>query len=152
MNERFEHFSFAIAEIYKCWHKIATDELGPHGLSSSHALYLIHLLHHPEGVTAVRLSELSGKDKSDVSRMASTLEKKGFLSKEGSNPYRALLRLTEAGVDAATHVEQRAVLAVDCAGGEVSPEDRKVFYRVLDTILNNLQVISREGLPESGTL
>lgn len=150
MLERFERFSFAIAEIYRCWHKLAAEELAKYHLSSAHAVYLNTLYNNPEGMTAAKLGEVSGKDKADVSRMVAILEKKGMLEKQRvrENMYRALLKLTEKGKEAARHVQERAAIAVELAGTGLSDSDRAIFYRSLGQITANLQMLSKKGLPK----
>ncbi len=150
MLNRFERFSFAISEISRCWHKLAAEELAKYALNSPHAVYLNTLYQHAEGITAAKLGELCGKDKADVSRMVSIMEKKGLVQKEaaGGNMYRALLKLTDEGKAAAQHVQQRAALAVELAGAGLSDGEREVFYRALELITANLQTLSKEGLPQ----
>lgn len=150
MLERFERFSFAIAEIYRCWHKLAAEELAQYGLSSAHVVYLHTLYNHPEGITAAKLGEVSGKNKADVSRMVAILEIKGMLKKHRvrENMYRALLKLTERGKEAARHVQERAAVAVELAGAGLSDSDRAIFYQSLGQITSNLQMLSKEGLPK----
>lgn len=149
MIERFERFSHAIAEVSHSWHKIAADEMEKYGLKGPHAVYLTALYHCPEGITAAKLSELSGKDKADVSRMVYILEKKEMVRREatGENLYRARIVLTEQGREAAEHVRARAAIAVEHGSGGVSDAEREVFYRVLETIAGNLNSLSRDGLP-----
>ena len=146
MVDRFERFSFAISEISRCWHKIAADEMEKYGLKGSHAIYLTTLYRYSQGVTAAKLSELSGKDKADVSRMTAIMEKNGLIVKEGSS-YRALLKLTVTGREAAEHVRGRASVAVENASRGLSAEHRAVFYQALELIVSNLQNICEEGLP-----
>ena len=150
MLNRFSRFSLAIAEIDRCWHKLAAEEMAKYGLNSPHAVYLTTLSGFKEGITAARLGELCGKNKADVSRMVGILEQKGLVRKEavGSNLYRARLLLTEEGRQAAEHVQQRAALAVELAGSGMTEEEREVFYRCLERITANLQELSREGLPK----
>lgn len=83
MLDRFERFSFAIAEISRCWRKLASDELAKYGLKSPHATYLTTMYKYPDGITVPKLCEVSGKDKSDASRMIAILEKKGLAQKKG---------------------------------------------------------------------
>ena len=149
MLDRFERFSSSIFEIYRYWHKIATDEMEKYGLKGTHCIYLITMLQHPDGITAANLCEICGRDKADVSRMITILEKKGLVRKEavGGNRYRAKLILTEEGRDAAAHVHKRAAIAVELAGEGMTDEERQVFYRCLDRITANLQTLSREGIP-----
>ena len=146
MIDRFERFSLAISEISRCWHKIASDEMEKYGLKGSHAVYLTTLCRYPDGITAARLCELCAKDKADVSRMMSIMEKKELVVKEG-NSYRAQLKLTPAGLEAAEHVRRRATVAVENASRGLTPERRAVFYEALELIVSNLQNICEEGLP-----
>ena len=97
MIDRFERFSVAIAEISRCWHKLATEEMKKYGLKGSHAIYLTTLCRHDDGLTAPQLCELCGKDKADVSRMMTIMEDKGLVIKEGDNRnrYRGVLKLTD---------------------------------------------------------
>ena len=150
MLDRFERFSLAISEIDRCWHKLAAEEMEKYGLNSAHAVYLNVLRQYEGGITAVRLGELCCKNKADVSRMVSILEQKGLLLKEavGGNMYRALLKLTEKGKEAAKHVQERAALAVELAGAGLSDADRGVFYVALERITENLQMLSKNGLPQ----
>ncbi len=150
MVERFEKFSFLISEVSKHWHKITSDEMEKYGLKGPHSVYLITMYRCPDGVTAPQLCELCGKDKSDVSRMMSIMEKKGLVKKEGvhQNLYRGVFKLTQKGVEAAEYVAKRANLAVELAGKELSDENRAIFYNALDIISTNLRQISKDGLPE----
>lgn len=150
MLNRFARFSLAIAEIDRCWHKLAAEEMAKHGLNSPHAVYLSTLYQYAEGITAAKLGELCCKNKADVSRMVSILEKKGLVRKEriGGNLYRAKLLLTKAGKQAAEHVRERAAVAVELAGAGLSDEARKTFYAALEQITANLQTLSKEGLPQ----
>lgn len=149
MVERFERFSHAIFEVARYWHKLAGEEMAKYGLKGPHATYLVTLSRFENGVTAPQLCELCGKDKADVSRMMSIMEKKGLVVKEsvGKNLYRGLLKLTEEGKKAADITKQRAALAVELAGNGLSDSDREIFYKSLDLITANLKELSEEGLP-----
>ena len=150
MIERFERFSVAISEISRHWHKIAAEEMEKYGLKGAHSMYLTTIFRYPEGITATQLCELCGKDKSDVSRMMSIMEKKGLVVKEGvhQNMYRGVFKLTEEGKAAAEYVRRRASLAVDIAGQQLSEEKRAVMYEALELIAGKLSELSRDGLPE----
>lgn len=150
MLNRFSRFSLAISEIDRCWHKLASEAMAKYDLNSPHAVYLTTLYNCSDGITAAKLGELCGKNKADVSRMVSVLEKKGLVRKEavGGNLYRARLMLTEEGKQAAEYVRGRAALAVELAGSGMTEEEREVFYRCLELITANLQSLSKAGLPE----
>ena len=105
---------------------------------------------HEEGITAAKLCEICGKDKADVSRMTSILEEKGLVTREdvNKNSYRALIKLTTEGEKATAHVRERAAVAVEIGGSELTDEERTIFYRALDSIVAKLQVLGKEGLPQ----
>ena len=148
MVERFTRFSLAISEIDRCWHKLAAEAMAKYGLNSAHAVYLNTLYDFSDGITAARLRELCRKNKADVSRMVSILDKKGLLQKKevGKNGYRAKLLLTQEGKQAAEYVRSLAAMVVRQAGAGLSDSDREVFYRCLEQITANLQALSAEGL------
>ena len=148
MVDRFERFSLAISEINRYWHRLTTVEMEPYGLKGAHCLYLLALARHPEGLTAPKVGELCDKDKADVSRTLTLLEKQGMVEREGSH-YRARYRLTGQGMVAAEHVRSRAALAVEIAGKELTDDTRAVFYDALDSITANLRKLDEEGLPKT---
>lgn len=148
MINRFERFSLALFEISRCWHKLTAAEMIPYGLKGPHAIYLIVMRRYPDGLTAAQLAELCCRDKADVSRAVALMAEKGLLRRKGTQ-YRARLALTEEGQLAADHVCERARVAVDSAGKDISPDDRGIFYAALESVAANLQTMSREGIPES---
>ena len=150
MVDRFERFSFAISEISRYWHKITAEEMEKYGLKGPHSVYLTAMYRYPDGITAPQLCELCGKDKSDVSRAMSLMEQKGLVRKEGiyHNRYGGVFKLTETGMAAAGHVCQRASLAVQIAGEDLTEENRAIFYESLEKIASRLHEISKEGLPQ----
>lgn len=150
MIDRFERFSFALSEISRYWHKLSADEMEKHGLRSTHSVYLMTLMRYPEGLSALRLCELCGKDKADVSRMISIMESKGMVEKvsNGQNIYRCNYKLTQAGMDAALQVKKSAVFAVQFAGQNMTPENREIFYNSLESIASNLKELCKTGIPE----
>lgn len=146
MVERFEKFSLSIAEISRCWHKLANEEMKVYGLKGAHALYLTTLYRYPQGITVPELCELCLKDKSDASRMLAILEKKELVRKEGG--YGGKVQLTEAGLQAARQVRSRVCRAVEEAGKDLSAEEREIFYKALGSITENLQRLTCEGIPQ----
>ena len=148
MIDRFERFSFAISEISRLWHKIATEEMKKYGLKGAHSLYLAAMHRFPDGITAPKLGELCGKDKADVSRMMSIMEKKGLVKKEGIHQklYRGTYLLTDEGKIAAEYVCRRSSLIVDAAGKGLTDEEREKIYEILNLIAGNLRDISENGL------
>lgn len=150
MVDRFEKFTFAISEIYRCWRKIATDEMEKYGLKGACASYIVTLSRYDEGLTSAQLCELSGKNKADVSRAVADMESKGLIVREvnGKNLYRAKLILTDMGKAAAGQICERAKTAVELGGKGLNDAQRINFYETLDIIASNLLTMSKEGLPK----
>lgn len=148
MLQRFEQFTSAISSVYRDVQKIERDEMEKQGLRGAFAQYLLAIDRYPEGITAAALCEVCDKDKAAVSRIVAEMEARGLVEKEADSQYRAKLRLTEAGREAATFVRKRASVAVELAGADLCDEERKVFYSALERICASLQQISRTGIPE----
>ena len=150
MLSRFQQFSYVISEINRQIQKIERDEMIKYGCKGAFAQYLVALLNHPEGLTAARLCQICDKDKAAVSRMVSEMQEKGMVtrSSESTRSYNAPILLTEDGRKAAEHVCMKARAAVKAVGGEMSEEERRVLYSLLDSIAGKLQRLSEEGIPE----
>ena len=151
MVDRFERFSYSITEISRHWHKLTSDEMARYGLKGTHSIYLLTLRRYAEGLTAPQLCEICDRDKADVSRMMAIMEEKGLVRKEcsGTSKYRGIFKLTESGIAAAEHVRNRACVAVDLAGKDLTEEERNVFYHAMDAILQQLRILSKDGIPEA---
>lgn len=147
MIQRFERFTLAISELYRYWHKIAADEMARYQLKGPHALYLVALHRYEQGITAAGLCEVCGRNKADVSRAVALLEERGLVVREGDQ-YRAQLKLTEVGKQAAEQVRERARMAVEIGGRGLTEEQRTAFYETLTVIAANLKTISQLGIPE----
>ncbi len=144
MIGRFEVFTFALSELSQCWSKIATEEMKPYGLKGACIVYLIALYKSQDGLTAAELCKICNKDKADVSRAISAMEKKGMVERTGG--YRAPIVLTEAGRNATYALRERVKLVVEAGGKGLTDENRENFYNALDMIASNLKEISRKGL------
>lgn len=145
MIDRFEKFSYFISEISRYWHKIANDVMNEYGLKGPHSVYFTTMCQYPDGITATKLCELCSRDKADVSRAVSVMEKKGLVIKEGAN-YRALLKLTKEGEKIAELIKSRAEAAVEYGGNGLTDEQRTKFYEALEIICSNLEDLSMKGL------
>ena len=122
-------------------------------MKGPHAQCLLAMSRYPEGITAARLCEICEKDKAAISRVVAEMEQKGLIYREasGENLYRAMLKLTEKGKEAATHVNERAKVAVELAGKGLTDEARQAFYAALNLIASNLQEISKQGIPSKNS-
>ena len=150
MINRFERFSFAISEISRCWHRIASDVMGSYGLKGPYAVYFTALYRYNDGITAAQLGEVCSRDKADVSRAMTQMTQLGLVEKcdADTRAYRTRLKLTDEGIKLAENINRKAILAVENASQGLSTEKRIVFYEALDLITGNLQQLSKTGLPE----
>ena len=143
--DRFETFSLALFSISRCWSKIAGEEMKRYGLKGAHAFYLVTILRRDGELTAAKVSELCGRDKADISRAVSAMESLGLLTREGDNPYRARLKLTETGTAAALSIRETAARIVDRVGSDLTPEKREIFYEALAIVSANLEEYCEKG-------
>ncbi|MBE6879161.1 MAG: MarR family transcriptional regulator [Ruminococcaceae bacterium] len=150
MLDRYEQFSFIVSVINRQIQKLERDEMVKHGYKGAFAQYLMIMRHHPEGVTAAQLCELCDKDKAAVSRVTNEMLEKKLVVRSNLNDtlYRAKLTLTEEGRRIADFISQRAMAAVEAVGNELTDEERKQFYSILDFIALRLQSISKDGIPQ----
>ena len=150
MISRFEQFTLSVASLYRCIQKIERVEMAKFGLKGPHAQCLLAMYRRPEGVTASELCTLCDKDKAAISRTVSELEREGMITRQAKNGsmYRAALKLTARGLEAARQVDQRAQFAVEKAGECLTDQERIVMYKTLALIASNLQTICSEGLED----
>lgn len=146
--DRFERFSVAITEISYHVHRLMTEAMEQYGLRGINAMYLIVLRRNEHGITASQLGDYCSRDKADVSRAVAVLEEKGLVTKDGSR-YRAKLHLTEQGRALAQRIRALAQSAVEAAGGDIDDEQRRVLYASLDSIVEKLQALTIDALPET---
>ena len=150
MISKYEQFSASVSCIYRDIQRIERVEMAKFGLKGPHAQCLLAMSRYPEGVTATQLCEICEKDKAAISRTLAELQQGGMVLRTERNGtrYRALLTLTEKGLEAARTVNKKAQLAVEQAGAGLNDDQREVFYSVLGLIAGNLHTICKEGLKD----
>lgn len=150
MVSRFEQFTSAVFSINRCVQKLERIEMARFGLKGPHAQCLLAMVRHPEGITAGQLRNICDKDKAAISRTVADLEQEGMIERiaNNGNRYRAILKLTPQGRQAALQVQDRAQLAVEKASEGMTDAERVIMYKALGLIAANLQNICAEGLNE----
>ena len=150
MISKYEQFSASVSCIYRDIQRIERVEMAKFGLKGPHAQCLLAMSRYPEGVTGTQLCEICEKDKAAISRTLAELQRGGLVLRTERNGtrYRALLTLTEKGLEAARTVNKKAQLAVEQAGAGLNDDQREVFYSVLGLIAGNLHTICKEGLKD----
>ena len=148
MVKRFEAFALGLSRVNSAWNKLAVEELKKLGLKGNYAVYLVALWKHEDGLTSANLCEICNKDKAEVSRAVSTLEKKNIVLRENTtgNGYRARIKLTQTGKEITHALRERIQLAVEKGGNGLSDEQRDHFYLALQVIADNLNDINQNGL------
>ena len=150
MIGRYEVFSSSVSSMYHDIQKIERVEMAKYGLKGPHAQCLLAMSRYPDGITASELCGVCDKDKAAISRTIVELEREGLVSRTAKNGsmYRAVLKLTPQGEEAARRVDARAQFAVEKAGECLTDKERAVMYKALELIAGNLQTICAEGLEE----
>ncbi len=100
MDDRFERFAVAVAELNRYLQRIKEQEMRKFGLRASHAMCIYYLGQNREGLTVTQLSQCCKEDKAAISRcMAQLLERKLVACDlpKGKRAYRTPFRLTEDG-------------------------------------------------------
>ena len=147
MQNRFERFSSVISGMSYVLHKIAAKELERYGLKGTYAIYLLTVYRHQKGVTAAKISELCNRDKSDVSRAMTAMEKQGLVKKSTKAIYRAEIFLTELGLEAAKKVSALSASALKKIDENLKPEELETMYKALGVIYGSLTEMIEEGIP-----
>lgn len=147
MQNSFSRFSIGIYELSRYWYRIAGNEMRRYGLKGSFSVYFTTLYRFPDGITAGQLCKLTGRDKADISRAMTVLQKQGLVERDANGKtYRALLKLTAEGRKLAEQVCKKADSVMGHVGQGLTDEDRAVFYKVLDRINDNLHQLDIDEL------
>lgn len=145
---RFEDFVGIISALSKEIQRIKTAEAKRLGFRGSDVMCLYYLVKHPEGLTASELARLADVSRAAMSRTVAHLEEDGFVEvgseeDEGSK-YRAPVRLTERGREAARPLDDIIHRVLDEAGGELAAKQRLQMYDSLNHILERLRTFGRD--------
>lgn len=141
MENRFETFAGSIIELSRCLQKIKDMEMKQFGLKAGHAMCMYYLGLHPEGLTAVALTELCKEDKAAISRCLAQLSEKKLITSEvptDKRSYRTLIYLSEEGKALTGRINERIDQALFYGGNGLSEDMRSNFYSSMEIILNNL--------------
>ena len=144
MISRYELLSAYVTDISREISKISATEMKRYGLRGSSAKYLLVMLSHGAPMTATRLSQLSGRDKADVSRALAELHDGDMILQTGGGKYRARIALTEKGMEIARQLHDRAMAIIGYVGKDINDGERELLYRMLSSILKNLHALNND--------
>lgn len=152
MEERFETFTVLIGQISRSIYKLKTMEMAGYDLRSSHVSCLYYL-YKMKSLTAKELCDICAEDKANISRAVKYLEENGYLRCESKRikRYQSPLILTEKGEEIGERIAFRIDRILSRAGDGVSEEDRRIMYRSLAVIRENLSKLC-ETYEEDGDM
>ena len=142
--DRFETFTVNIAKISRNIKKIKSKEMEQFNLKTPHVSCLYYLYKKGYSLTAKELCEICDEDKAAISRSIEYLEKNAYLTCESKleKRYRSPILLTEKGKHVGEYIVKKIDGILNVASKGISEEDRKVFYKSLLIISENLQKMS----------
>ena len=149
MENRFEIFSTSVTHLVKTLQLLKSRKMAQYDLKGTTCLCLCQILASENGLTASELSVKGDIDKAQVSRCMSELIEKGFACREDENGrrYKQRYLLTDAGRVAAHDIVKTTNRIQDLAEGGISHEELAAFYRVLDRMCDNFEML-REQISE----
>ena len=144
MEERFETFTVLINEISRSIHKLKAMEMAEFDLRSSHVSCLYYL-YKMRMLTAKELCDICAEDKANISRAVKHLEENGYLQCDAKHAkrYQSPLTLTEKGEEIGEQIAHKIDCILSHAGDGISEEERRVMYRSLAAIRENLNKICK---------
>ena len=146
MISRFKEFTKNISLAYKYLIKIKSEGIKEFGLKGSHLMCLFYIGEAENGLTAMELCKLCCEDKAAVSKALSALYEREFvkLENEDAKKYRSTYFLTDSGRGVLDKLKDKIMCAVVDGGTGLTDSDREVFYQCLDTIVKNLEIVSKK--------
>ena len=145
MYDRFKNFTVYMLRISRCIQKIKSEEMSELELKGPHVSCLYYL--YREGsLTATELCDICVEDKSYISHSLRYLEEKGYVAcdSDAKKRYNAPFTLTELGKKTAELVAKKIDTVLAPAGDGIDEEERKILYKCLDTVTENLERISKK--------
>lgn len=145
MITRFKEFNKNISAAYKYLIKIKSYGIKEFGLKGSHVMCLFYISEADNGLTATELCRLCNEDKAAVSKSLSSLLESGYVQHENeyNKKYRTKYFLSPKGKDIAFKLDEKIRTAVTGGGNGLTEEERDVFYRSLQKIVDNLETVCK---------
>lgn len=140
---RFEDFVGIIGALNKEIQRIKNAEARRLGFRGSDVMCLYYLVKHPEGLTAAELARMADVSRAAMSRTVAHLAEDGFVEVDEDTTYRAPIRLTDKGYEAARPLDDIIHRVLDEASGELATRQRLQMYDSLNHILEKLRTFGR---------
>ena len=136
-SERFSPFVLLIERISKNIKRVADEKMEPYGLRSPHVMCLLQLAKNDGGLSSTALAEACGVDKAFISRIASELTEKNYITKDEKNAtgkYKTKLILTESGWQIHEVIVGILDQCFEQVDANLSVKKLEVFYDMLGKI------------------
>lgn len=141
---------FALSGVYHIKERLLTRLLRRHGLGrlSPAQGRILMALYEQDDIPVRKLSEMTSLDKSTLSLSLTRMEQFGLVERSGDEKDRRVVRvkLTRSGRShrQACHVAMRELIDILYRG--VTNEEREVFLRVLNQLLENVSEQERSAI------
>lgn len=135
-GERYARYCIAVEHMAKNLQRYKNEKLAAYGLRSMHLMCLFQLSQSEEGYTGTELSAICSVDKAFISRVIGELLKLGYVeyrNKVGTK-YKNKLVLSENGQNVMKQVEKVIDDTIAAVTENITDEQLKTFYTVLDTV------------------
>lgn len=140
-GERYVRFCMAVEHMAKTLQKYKNEKLAAFGLRSMHLMFMFQLNQSEEGLTGTELAATCSVDKAFISRVTGELIGLGYVeyrNKQGTK-YKNKLILSEKGRDVMIKVSEIIDDTIAAVTGEITEEQFKVFYTVLNAVDASLE-------------
>jgi DNA-binding MarR family transcriptional regulator len=144
MDERFKIFTNHINSINRSIRRIKNIEMKEYDLKSPH-VSCIYYLYKEKSLSIKELTKLCDVDKSAISRTLDYLLNNDFIIINGDKGYKNNLILTNKGNIVGKYISDKVDNILNYAGNGLTEEERKILYKALDVIDNNLKEIVGEN-------
>ncbi len=123
--------------------------MAQYGLGSTHTMCIRTLYEKKDGLTRTQLAEACELDKAQVSRIINELTEKGFVYEgKATSSYKKKIALTEQGIKVAEGINKTVLEINNFVSKDFSKEEIQTFYRVFETICENLKYTEQHFLTE----
>ena len=139
VSDGIDRLGFLIHDVQRLMRKRFETRASGLGLSSAQWRLMVRVAKE-EGITQARLAELLEIEPISVSRLVDRMEEGGWIERRQDATDRRVRMIfpTEKTTAAYTDVKSLAGEVYEQSLTGVSPEDRRMLIRVLDTIVQNL--------------
>ena len=127
-----------IGGVIKKLRKKQDDLLLPYGLSNFHAGYISNLERHGE-LSMADLTDLSGVDKANTTRVVKDLLDKQIVEKQGGER-KFKLNLTQKGKTIATEFKKRIEKFMQKVFSNFTVDEKNTLCKLLDKLFNSIKI------------